>query len=458
MNQNRGGRVHFVGIGGTGLSAIARVLVERGWEVSGSDRQASPRTAMLERLGVAVTIGHAPEAARRAEVVVRSSAVPDDDADVRAARQAGVPVLKRREFLPRLTAGYRVLAVAGSHGKTTTTAMLAWVLTALGHDPTFIIGSEARNLETNAHAGRDDFFVIEADEYDHMFLGLTPYAAVVTNIEHDHPDMFPTAEDFYAAFRRFARQVREDGFLLACADHAGSRRLAAEHRGAVWTYGLEAPDADYRAAEVRLNAGGGYDFVFLPPQGEQVPVALAVPGRHNVANALAVLAVVHRLGLEVAAAAQALAGFRSTGRRFEVVGEGGGVVFVDDYAHHPTEIRATLAAARERFPGHAVWAVWQPHTYSRTLALLPRFATAFDDADAVVVTDVFAAREAPPEGFDPRGVAAALRHPQVHFAATLEAAAEILLTQVQPPAVVVVLSAGDAPAVTRWALEGWQKR
>ena len=452
------GRVHFVGIGGTGLSAIARVLAERGWEVSGSDRQASPRTAMLADLGVAVTIGHAPEAARRAALVVRSSAVPDDDADVVAARAAGVPVLKRRDFLPHLTAGYRVLAVAGSHGKTTTTAMLAWVLTALGHDPTFIIGSEARNLATNAHAGSGDFFVIEADEYDYMFLGLTPYAAIVTNIEHDHPDMFPTAEAFFEAFQQFARRVREDGFLLACADQAESRRLAAGHAGTALTYGLEAAEADYRAAEVRSNARGGYDFAFLPTAGAPVPVSLAVPGRHNVQNALAVMALVHRLGLDVPAAAAALGSFRSTGRRFEVVGEAGGVVFVDDYAHHPTEIRATLAAARERFPGRALWAVWQPHTYSRTLALLPHFATAFAAADAVLVTDVFAARETPPADFDPRRVAAALQHPDVRFAPTLEDAAATLIAEVQPPAVVVVLSAGDAPTLTRLALEGWQKR
>jgi len=216
-------RIHFVGIGGTGLSAIARVLVERGWHVTGSDRKASPRTAMLARLGVPVTIGHAPEAARQADMVVRSSAVPDTDEDVIAAREAGVPVLKRRDFLPHLTAGYRVLAVAGSHGKTTTTAMLAWVLSVLGYDPTFIAGAEVRNLGTNARAGKGEFFVIEADEYDYMFLGLTPEVAVVTNVEHDHPDMFPTPEAFQQAFEAFVAQVRPEGFLMAYADNAGSR-------------------------------------------------------------------------------------------------------------------------------------------------------------------------------------------------------------------------------------------
>ncbi len=456
MNQSDE-RIHFVGIGGTGLSAIARVLAARGWHVTGSDRKASPRTEALAQLGVAVTIGHAPEDARRAAVVVRSSAVPDDDPDVLAAREAGVPVLKRREFLPRLTAGHRVLAVAGSHGKTTTTGMLAWALTALGHAPTFIVGAEVANLGTNAQAGESDWFVIEADEYDYMFLGLSPYAAVVTNVEHDHPDMFPTAEAFRQAFARFVAQVRPDGFLMAYAGNAGSRALAEAHPRA-WQYAVGAVEADYQAVALQPNDRGGYDFVAQWRGQPLAQVSLQVPGEHNVQNALAVLAVLHRLGMDVPAAAEALAEFRGTGRRFEVVGEAGGVVFVDDYAHHPTEIRATLAAARQRYPQHAVWAVWQPHTFSRTRTLLEDFATAFAQADAVVVTEVFAAREQPPQDFGGVHAAQAVRHPHKYFAPTLREAARILTDHVRPPAVVVVLSAGDAPLATRWALEGWQAK
>jgi len=449
-------RIHFVGIGGTGLSAIARVLAERGWTVTGSDRQASPRTAMLQQLGVPVTIGHAPDHARQADMVVRSSAVPDTDADVTAAREAGVPVLKRREFLPYLTADYKVLAVAGSHGKTTTTAMLAWVLTALGHAPTFIAGAEVANLGVNARAGQGAFFVIEADEYDHMFLGLAPYAAIVTNVEHDHPDMFPTAEAFREAFLRFVNRVQPEGFLLVCADDEGSRALTAAHPH-VWSYGMHAR-ADYRATDLQPNSCGGYDFV-AQWQGEPLAqVSLRVPGEHNVQNALAVLAMVHRLGLDTAAAAQALHAFRGTARRFEIVGEAGGVVFVDDYAHHPTEIRATLAAARQRYPHHAVWAVWQPHTFSRTRTLLNDFAAAFAQADAVVITEVFAARETAPDDFGGAQIAQVTEHTYKFFAPTLREAADILVEHVQPPAVVVVLSAGDAPQITRWALEGWQAK
>ncbi len=461
MSRICDGRVHLIGIGGTGLSAIARVLAERGCEVSGSDRTESPRTEALRRLGVRVSIGHDAAAVEGAAIVVRSSAVPLSNPEVQAALAADIPVLTRREFLPLLTEGYRVIAVAGSHGKTTTTAMLAWALSALGADPTYIVGAEVRALGANAHSGKSHLFVIEADEYDHMFWGLSPYAAVVTNIEHDHPDMFPTAEDFFAAFRGFAERITPDGFLLACADDAGSLRLAEEHSrsgGRAFTYGLQSDGAHYQAVALRTNAAGGYDFTFVAPRGAAAAVSLAVPGKHNVQNAVAALGVLHLLGMDVREAAAALAKFTGAGRRFEVRGEVKGVLFVDDYGHHPTEISATLAAARARYPERKIWAVWQPHTYSRTLALLDEFAEAFHDADAVVVTPVFAAREAPPAGFEDRRVAAAIRHPRVRFAPSLRAAADLLVKEVEPPAVVLVFSAGDAPLVSQWAMEGWEQK
>jgi len=461
MSRVCDGRVHLIGIGGTGLSAIARVLAERGCDVSGSDRSESPRTRSLRRLGVRVSIGHDAVAVEGASMVVRSSAVPLSNPEVRAALAAGIPVLTRREFLPLLTEGYRVIAVAGSHGKTTTTAMLAWALTALGADPSYIVGAEVRDLGSNAHAGKSPWFVIEADEYDHMFWGLSPYAAVVTNIEHDHPDMFPTAEDFFAAFRGFAERIAPDGFLLACADNAGSLRLAGEHSsagGRAFTYGVQSDGANYQAVALRSNPAGGHDFTFVAPQGAAAEVSLALPGKHNVQNAVAALAVLHILGMDVRQAAAALAEFTGAGRRFEVRGEVKGVLFVDDYGHHPTEIRSTLAAARERYPGRKIWAVWQPHTYSRTLTLLDEFAEAFQDADAVVVTPVFAARETPPNAFEDRSVAAAIRRSRVHFAPSLRAAADLLVNEVEPPAVVLVFSAGDAPLVSQWAMEGWERK
>ena len=224
-------RIHFIGIGGTGLSAIARVLLERGYTVSGSDRQASPFTAALARLGARVYLGHAAEQVRDADLVVRSSAIPDDNPEVQAARARGIPVLKRVDFLPQLTAGYRTLAIAGTHGKTTTTAMLTVALQRLGQDPTFIVGAEVRDLGTNAHAGRGPYFVIEADEYDYMFWGLRPYVAVVTHVEHDHPDLFPTLEDVRRAFRGFVQRGDPQGWTVLWGEDAENRGLAASARG-----------------------------------------------------------------------------------------------------------------------------------------------------------------------------------------------------------------------------------
>ncbi|HEY58537.1 MAG TPA: UDP-N-acetylmuramate--L-alanine ligase [Anaerolineae bacterium] len=452
-------RIHFVGIGGTGLSAIARVLLERGYTVSGSDRHASPFTEALARLGARVFIGHAPEQVRDADLVVRSSAIPDDNPEVQESRARGIPVLKRVDFLPQLTAGYRTLAVAGAHGKTTTTAMLAVALQRLGQDPTFIVGAEVHDLGANAHAGKGPYFVIEADEYDYMFWGLRPYVAVVTNVEHDHPDLFPTPEAMQAAFRGFVERGDPEGWTVLCGEDAGARRLAEHAPGRVLFYGIRGEGSGVWLAAIArglsLNPRGGYDFRAGLPSGREVAVSLSIPGRHNVLNALAALTVVDVLGLDVQEAARSLAAFHGAGRRFEVRLESGGWVVVDDYAHHPTEIAATLAAARARYPGHTLWAVWQPHTYSRTLTLLDRFATAFAQADRVVVTGVYAARERAPEGFDPRQVAAALRHPTVAFAPDWEAAAELLLAEAHPPAVVLVLSAGDGPRLSERLQAAW---
>ena len=236
-------RVHLIGIGGSGLSAIAQVLLESGIEVSGSDRQLSPLTQRLEAAGARVSLGHNPENIGQADLVVRSSAIPDDNPEVQAALARGIPVLKRADFLGRLTAGKQTLAVAGTHGKTTTTAMLAWLLSAIGLDPSYIIGGLSLNLMTNAHSGLGPYFVIEADEYDRMFLGLDPWIAVVTNIEHDHPDCYPTPEDFYQGFREFAGRIVENGTLVVHADDPGAMRLGQDqsHACNVITYGLETP-------------------------------------------------------------------------------------------------------------------------------------------------------------------------------------------------------------------------
>ncbi len=453
--------VHFIGIGGTGLSAIARVLLENGYIVSGSDRQMSPLALELQAVGVRVIIGHFPENITGADLVIRSSAIPDDHVEVQAAVNAGIPVLKRSEFLPQLLAGKRAIAVAGTHGKTTTTAMLAWTLSAMGVDPSFIVGGVVENLGVNARVGKGLFFVIEADEYDRMFFGINPEVALVTNVEYDHPDCFPNPENFYQAFVEFAKGIIPDqGVLIACAEDKGSARLANEmaKEQTVLLYGFDVMNQNkplnYQGVNFTKNPIGCHSFTMLKNGQFLTDVQLSIPGHHNALNAIGALAVLDTLHLPVELAAKHLSEFRGAGRRFEVQGEVNGVVLIDDYAHHPTEIRATLAAARERFPENRIIAVWQPHTYSRILALWGGFASAFDDADLVVVTDVYAAREQAPGHFSMAEQVSKIHHPQVHYQETLQEASNFLLKELKPGDVLLVLSAGDADKISQTVIRG----
>ncbi len=439
-------RIHLIGIGGTGLSAIARVLLESGYAVTGSDRADSPFARDLQSAGVAVSIGHRPENVTDADVVVRSSAIPDSNPEVVAARELNIPVLKRADFLGSLMEDKTGIAIAGTHGKTTTTSMIAWMLSALNQDPSFIVGGVLANMGVNARAGKGLPFVIEADEYDRMFLGLKPFIEVVTNVEHDHPDCYPTPADFHAAFVEFVKRLPAEGMLIACGEDSGVAQLIVEAKKLgknVIAYGGE---AEVRAENVRPNNQGGFTFDAIV-RHKSASVALQVPGRHNVLNALAALTVAYLLGLDLAEAARALGQFTGTGRRFEVRGEAGGVTVVDDYAHHPTEVRATLAAARARYPGRRIWAVWQPHTYSRTRTLFDEFTRAFADADAVVVTEVYKARE-PEEAFSAEQVVKAMPHPAVQFIAGLADVSNYLVSHLSRGDVLLVLSAGDADQVS----------
>ena len=436
-------RIHFVGIGGTGLSAIAKVLHERGEAVSGSDQAPSPYAQVLEALGVPVTYGHAAANVVGARLVLVSSAVAADNPEVLAARQAGIPVLRREDFFRELTAGYRTVAVAGTHGKSTTTAMIAWILEQARRDPSYIIGGVSTDLGTNAHAGSGIEFVVEADEFDRAFLGLSPSVAVVTNIEHDHPDCYPTPEEFYAAFEAFAARVQD--LLITCADDPGAAALNPAGVRRI-TYGLRTP-ADWTATEVRPSAGGGSTFTAWHHDLRLGSVTLTQPGAHNVSNSLGALAASDQLGTPFATSSTALAAFHGVGRRFEVLGEADGVTVIDDYAHHPSEIRATLQGIRQRFPQADVWAVFQPHTYSRTRTLLEGFARAFGDADHVLVTEIFAAREQPDGVTSGNGLVRAIVHADARFTPGLEDAVEVLAAEVRPGSVVVTLSAGDANRV-----------
>jgi UDP-N-acetylmuramate--alanine ligase len=458
--QFRDKHVHFVGIGGAGLSAIARVLMEQGVKVSGSDLVLSRVAKALARDGASVFAGHRAENVQGADLVVISSAVPASNVEVEAAQEAGIPVMKRPAFLGQMMNGQTGVAVAGTHGKTTTTAMIASILLEAGLDPTFIVGGVIAEMEVNAHAGRGSLFVIEADEYDRTFLSLKPKVAVVTIVEHDHPDCYPTFEDFVAAFEEFAALVPPDGLLAVCWDDPVARSLGERRREAgmpVVFFGL-GKGAEWRAEEVRPNFAGGVDFLAVHGGETLGLVRLRLPGAHNASNAAAALAVASFLGVPFRVARSAMTDFHGVGRRFEIKGEADGVLVVDDYAHHPTEIRATLQAARARFPDQTLWAVWQPHTYSRTRALLNDFARAFDLADRVIVLPIYASRETDTgdsgsHGISSADVVAAMTHPDVRWADSLEEALVWLGTEVRPGDVVLTLGAGDGDQVGEWLLE-----
>ena len=440
---------HFVGIGGTGLSAIAAVLAEAGWTVSGCDAQPSDLARELEQRGLRVYHGHDPRHVEDADVVVISSAIPSDLPEVRAALRRGIPVRKRAEFLEEILAGSSVVAVAGTHGKTTTTGLTAFILDRAGRDPSFIVGGVLADYGTNARRGQSDLFVIEADEYDRMFHGLNPSLAVVTNVEHDHPDCFPTAEAMQEAFQQFVERLEPGGKLLACADDAGSLALGrwAEGNGVrVEFYGLNG-EAQWKAEEIQTNGTGGSDFLVVR-EGETLGLARnRLPGLHNVSNSLAALVAALWLDVNFNTARNALAEFHGVARRFEIKGEAGGVTVIDDYAHHPTEIRATLAAARRRFPGRAIWAVFQPHTFSRTRAMLDEFAASFRDADHVVITDIFRSRERDDKSLNAGEIVKRMAHADARHIPRLDDAADYLAGRLKSGDVLITLSAGDGNGV-----------
>jgi UDP-N-acetylmuramate--alanine ligase len=455
--------VHLVGIGGSGLSAIATLLIESGVVVSGSDALASAMTDTLQQRGATVHIGHRAENVDGADVVLVSSAVNEDNPEVQAARAAGIPVKKRAEFLGEWMEGRTGICVAGTHGKSTTTALIAYMLLRANQDPSFIVGAIMTDLDANAHFGKGEAFVVEADEYDGMFLGLKPRIAVITNAEHDHPDCYPTPESYREAFTQFVNLLPSDGLLIACRDDKGAKEIgvAAEQAGkkVLW-YGLK-NGAEWKAENIQANSAGGNDYV-VTRNGATIGLARSrLPGLHNVSNSVAAFAAAEAMGIDFNTARTALADFQGLGRRFEVKGEINGVTVIDDYAHHPTEIRATLAAARRRYNGRTLWAMFQPHTFSRTRQLLTEFAGSFSDADHVLVTDIYRSRESYDESVSAKQIVAAMRsqfdHPDARYVPALDGAVETLLAELQPGDVLMTLGAGDGNLVGEKVLEALKK-
>ncbi len=439
--------VHIVGIGGAGMSAIARVLSEQGYRVHGSDQRESPITEALRAEGIPVAIGHAAPNLGQADLVLISSAVRDDNVEVQTARSRGVRVMDRTEFLGPLTDGYNVIAVAGAHGKTTVTGMITLLLLDAGLDPTYIVGGVMENLGTNAHAGGGKHFVIEADEYRNTFLALNPTIAVVTNVEFDHPDSFPSPRFVRMAFGEFVDRIRPGGTLVACNDDPVAHAVGASYHangGNLRLYGQnEGVGLAWQATNIRANERGGVTFTAFHGQETAGDIHLQIPGAYNAVNALAALTVASILGIGWDVTRAALERFTGTARRFEVLGDVDDIVVIDDYAHHPTQIRNVLSAARQRYPERPIIAVWEPHTFSRIKALHADFMTAFAEADRVVVLPIYAAREIDDGTLTSEMLAQQIAHPSVVAAATLEDAIYRLTEQAQPGDVIVLMGAGN---------------
>ncbi|MCX6043878.1 MAG: UDP-N-acetylmuramate--L-alanine ligase [Chloroflexi bacterium] len=445
--------IHLLGIGGAGLSAIAQVLVEMGFRVSGSDRQLNANMQRLAALGV--TIFAEQRAANLTsdqvvspDVILISSAISQDNTERQAAEQLAIPVVKRSEFLPVLLGNRQLIAVAGTAGKSTTTAMIVKVLREAGIEAGYIIGTELPGYG-NAAAGKHAYFVLEADEYDRMFLGFSPSVAVITNIEWDHPDCYPTPASFRQAFRQFTESVQRNGAIISCADDPGAEQLRTEQQthGPQWiTYGT-ADQATWQAKAVTSVSGAGYQADIVWHNRPQGRLTLQVPGLHNLRNALAAIAVAGWYHLPIAAALESLQQFGGTARRFEYKGEAQGVTVIDDYAHHPAKIGATLSAARKRYPERRIWAIFQPHTYSRTKHLLQEMADSFADADQVIVTDIYAAREQDDGSVGAKDIVAASSHGKIQHVSGLTATATYLAQQVQAGDVVITMGAGDSDKI-----------
>jgi UDP-N-acetylmuramate--alanine ligase len=447
-------RIHFVGIGGSGMSGIAEVLVNLGYAVTGSDLVGNDATRRLKKLGAKILRGHRAEHVVAADVVVVSSAVRQDNPEVIEARRRRIPVIPRAEMLAELMRLKYGIAVAGAHGKTSTTAMIAEVLTAGGLDPTVVIGGRVKSLRSGAKVGKGEFMVAEADESDGSFLNMKPTIAVVTNIDREHLDHYRDLGAIQDAFVRFLSRVPFYGAAIVCLDERNLRAILPRVDRKIISYGLTS-DADLTATDVTLEGFGG-SFVARRRGTRLGTVRLAVPGRHSIANALAAVACGLELDVPFATIARALARFHPVDRRFQLRGEVAGATVIDDYGHHPTEIEATLAAAREGF-GRRTVAIFQPHRYTRTQALLEEFGRAFVLADHVVVTDVYAAGESPIPGVDGRAVAESLRrhgHRSVEFEPRLERVAKRVRDVLRPGDLVITLGAGDVRKVGEELLNG----
>jgi UDP-N-acetylmuramate--alanine ligase len=439
-------RLHFVGAGGVGMSGLAEILLlSTPLEISGCDAARSENTERLVKLGARIATGHDPSHVRDADLVVVSSAVSEHNPEVAAARERGIPVIRRAEMLAEIMRLKQGIAIAGTHGKTTTTSLTGMILTEAGFDPTIVVGGRVRILGTNARLGKGDYLVAEADEFDRSFLELVPVVAVITNIEADHLDTYRDIEDIRDAFAIFANRVPFYGAVVACADDPGVAAILPRIKRRVVTYGISAP-AGLSARDILLDPSGASFDVLEGGTWSLGSVRLSLPGRHNVSNALAAIAVARELSIPFPTIAKALSAFTGVVRRFETKGERNGVLVVDDYAHHPTEVSATLASARQVYPQRRLVALFQPHLFSRTRDFAADFGRALTGCDLALVLDVYASREQPVPGVTGDLVAAAARKAgsrEVVYLPDRSRVVEELNRLTKPGDVLLTMGAGD---------------
>ena len=439
-------RLHFVGAGGVGMSGLAEILLlSTPLEISGCDLARSENTERLLKLGARIAIGHDASHVRDADLVVVSAAVEEANPEVAEARERGIPVIRRAEMLAEIMRLKQGVAIAGTHGKTTTTSLTGMILTEAGFDPTIVVGGRVRILGTNARLGKGDYLVAEADEFDRSFLELVPVVAVITNIEADHLDTYRDVDDIRDAFTTFANRVPFYGAVIACVDDPGVAAILPRIKRRVVTYG-ESPGAAIAARDIRLDAAGTSFEVWEGGTWSLGSVRLSLPGRHNVANALAAISVGRELSVPFPTIARALAEFTGVVRRFETKGDRGGVLVVDDYAHHPTELTATLASARQVYPGRRIVALFQPHLFSRTLHFALEFGKSLTGCDLAIVMDVYPSREKAVPGVTGELIASAAREAgcaEVVYVPEKTKVVEELTRLTRPGDVLLTVGAGD---------------
>lgn len=447
--------VHFVGIGGISMSGLAQILLKSGYNVTGSDINDSSLISKLRKNGAVVSMPHDPKNVEAADLVVYTSAVKEDNCEIIRAKELKIPIIDRAAFLGMIMKNYRYgIAISGCHGKTTTTSMVSIIFKNAGLDPTVLIGGEIDAIDGNVRVGESEYFITEACEYYENFLKFYPYVAAILNIEKDHLDYFKDLDHIVSSFEKFAKLVPDDGCLVVCSDNPQALSIAKKVKCKVLTYGIK-EKADFSAHKIKYNNLGHPTFEARYRRKKLGTFSLSIPGEHNILNALASIAIAHNAGIDMKIVKESLMEFKGTHRRFDIKGTRNNITIVDDYAHHPTEIKATLHAAKQ-FPHQKIWCIFQPHTYTRTKTLFNEFSEAFKDADKVIITDIYAAREKDTGLVSPSDLVESINKYSSNaiYRNDFKSIAEFVAKEAHPGDLILTMGAGDVFKLGPMILEG----